>query len=236
MGPDALGHEDIGQIVRTAVASGAERVRVDVDPVGIAAEGAAQDLLDAGVRHVRVPVLAGTSGSHDSLSCGPDRDQAIKEGIRAFTEAAERSGARVSVTVHIPVCRHNVQDLPAAVMSAAEVGAHAVLAQVADPGLDVANGAPWFAAACDTGMVNAVWVELEGVPFCLLPDHELHVANTVRACDGTKPESCGECAAAIFCDGVVPGAVPQVMASLARPTDHELLAERVRRSRTGVIA
>ena len=40
---------------------------------------------------------------------------------------------------------------------------------------------PWIAAACDTGTVNCVWVEVAGVPYCLAGDHALHLVPVLRA-------------------------------------------------------
>ena len=93
---------------------------------------------------------------------------------------------------------------------------------------------PWLKAACDTGVVNGVWVDVEGVPFCLLPAHALHVASCVREVAGAKPPTCAECPLDAVCGGGVPEAGASVLGSFRVPPDAEALAEAVSRAR-GVV-
>ncbi|MGB4442546.1 MAG: hypothetical protein WBJ62_10065, partial [Coriobacteriia bacterium] len=84
----------------------------------------------------------------------------------------------VVVTAVIPVCRHNADALPATIAELASLGVQAVRLV---PSADATTPAlALLAAACDTGMVNRLWVEVD--PALPLPDtYALHaVPGEVR--------------------------------------------------------
>lgn len=208
-------------LATAAQEKGVERLRVDVSAEGLKQD--AERLLALGVRHVRFSLL--------EAATDPTRSADTIAGARAFAEAASEQGVRIATTAVLPLCRHTIQDAPGAAMIAAEARADSILLLVDDPTLDLCKAAPWVMAACDTGMVNVVWVEVEGIPFCFMDGYELHLANAVRSHPGCKPDTCGKCAVGELCDGVVPDATPAVLGSIRTRSDNEALAARLRRSR-----
>jgi len=155
--------------------------------------------------------------------------------MTAFGQAVRASGADAIATVLVPVCRHNAADLPAAVGAAVGAGATSVLLRVEDGGIDLKSATPWILAACDTGVVNGVWVEVEGVPFCMLPGYDLHLASTVREARGSKPVSvCRACALDPVCSGGPVDASAETMSPFSPPPGAKRLAEAVSRSRGGL--
>lgn len=218
-GPDPFAHPGLPRVLEAAVAAGVRRLRLDTDGVALADGTNAAGILAAGVRHVRVTLLAGAE------------IRAPLAGVLAFAEAARAADVRVALSARIPVCRHDSHELPAAVAAAAEAGVRHVLLDVADPGLDVAGAMPWIAAACDTGTVACVWVEAAGVPYCLAGDHALHLVPVLRAPrSGEKADRCATCRLDGRCGGVAAGTAPQVKALLAPPAFQERLAESIRRA------
>jgi hypothetical protein len=225
---------DLPAIVSGTIEAGVSRLRLEVDGGAFARPGNAEGALGAGVRHVQVTLLGGTEGIHDALAGGPGAFDAAIAGMAAFGAAVETAGVDAVATVLVPVCRHNVGDLPAAVGAAVGIGATSVLLRVEDGGIDLAAATPWLLAACDTGVVNRVWVEVEGVPFCMLPGYDLHLASTVRSAPGTKPAPvCSTCALDAVCSGGPVGASAETMSPFAPPEGAERLAEAVCRSRGG---
>ncbi len=168
-GAEPFGHPDLPAIVSTAREAGCRRVCLDTDAVALRTTQNAGGSLMAGVRHVRWSLLGGTPGVHDALIGDPGALAASVEGVRSFLAIAGAEDVPVSVSAIVPVCRHNAHDLPAAAGIAVDAGADGVLLRIEDGGMDLASALPWVVAACDTGVVNGVWVEVEGVPFCLLP-------------------------------------------------------------------
>ena len=235
-GPEPLGHPDLPVIVEGCVRAGVVRLRLRTDGLALASPVNAGGAVAAGVRHVSVVLLGGTPGMHDVLADRPGLLDAAVAGIRAFRAAAADQELAAAVQVLVPVCRHNVSDLPAAVARAVEAGADRVLLQADDPGIDLEAASGWVRAACDTGVVNGVWVEVDGLPFCRMGGYELHVADVVRERSGTHGPGCAACALAEVCGGGPADASGDTLASLAAPAGAERLAGRVRAARAGAPA
>jgi hypothetical protein len=189
----------------------------------------------AGVRQLRWTLLAGTPGIHDALVSRLGALDASVAGVRSFLSIAADQGFDVSVTAVVPVCRHNVHDLPAAVSIAVQAGVNAVRLEFDDGGMDLGSALPWVVAACDTGVVNGVWVEVEGIPFCLIPDYDLHVADAVRPRSGAKQPTCASCALDGWCGGAPVSASADQLSLLAPPANAVALASGVARSRSEAV-
>jgi len=230
-GAEPFGHPELPGIVSAAISAGCSRLGVDTDAVGLRSASNAGGALMAGVRHVRFTILGGTPGLHDSLTGVPGLLDATLEGVRAYNGIAESEGVPVHVVALLPVCRHNVHDLPAAVGLALECGVDEIQLRLEDGGMELAKAAPWVVAACDTGVVNGVWVDVEGLPFCLLPRYDLHLADAVRARAGAKPPRCRECALDDVCAGAPACASADQLAELEPPDFAPSLAPSVRRAR-----
>ena len=177
-GPEPFAHPELPALVAACVAAGVERICLETDGGALSVPANAGGVLRAGVRHLRVRLLAGDAVLADELSGLRGRTGDALAGIDAFLEAADSDGARVTVTALVPVCQHNLASLPATVALLARHGLHAVRLI---PGGSLPSGADSvLAAACDTGMVNQLWVEVD--PALPLPSsHALHaVPEEVR--------------------------------------------------------
>jgi hypothetical protein len=233
-GPEPFAHPELPAIVAGGIEAGVSRLRLEVGGGAFTIPGNADGALGAGVRHVQVTLLGGTEGVHDALAGGPGAFDAATAGMAAWADAVRTAGVDAVATVLVRVCRHNVGDLPAAVGAAVRAGAASVLLRVEDGGIDLPAAVPWITAACDTGVVNGVWVEVEGVPFCMLPGYELHLASTVRPAPGAKPAAvCSACALDPVCSGGPRDASAETMSAFSPPEGAERLAEAVSRSRGG---
>ena len=179
-GPDPFGHPELPAIVAGCVKHGAERICIETDGGALSVQGNAEGALASGVRHLHVRVLAAAEPVSDDLSgrLGLVRD--AKAGVRAFLTAAEGQGTAVAVTAIMPVCSHSLGALPPSVGAVAAWPVHAVRLVAAGPLPDSAAGV--VAAACDTGMVNRLWVETDGT-LPLPNSHRLH-AVAGDSCDG----------------------------------------------------
>lgn len=230
-GAEPFGHPELPALVSAAREAGCRRVCLDTDAVALRTTQNAGGSLMAGVRHLRWTLLGGTPGVHDALLDTPGALDASVEGIRSFVSIAVAEDVPVSISAVVPVCRHNVHDLPAAAGLAVEAGAGRVLLRVDDGGMDLASALPWIVAACDTGVVNGVWVETEGIPFCLLPGYDLHLSDAVRQRPGAKTPVCAGCALDPVCAGAPSGASADQLALLAPPPFATRLVTSVLRAR-----
>jgi hypothetical protein len=237
VGAEPFGHPGLPSIVAAAVAAGCQRLGVDTDGIALRSPSNAGGALMAGVRHVRFGLLGGTAGLHDALAGAPGSLDATVEGIHSYVSLAATERVDVSLTAVVPVCRHNFRDLPAAAALAVECGADAIHLRVESDGdADLDAVVPWIVAACDTGVVNGVWVEVEGVPFCLMPGYDLHVADAIRTRAGSKPPTCSDCALDPYCAGAAPGTPADQLARLAPPPFAERLAPSVAVAHRGEVA
>ena len=230
-GAEPFGHPDLPALVGAAVDAHCRRLCLETDAVAMRSSQNAGGSLMAGVRHLRWTILGGTPGVHDVLLGTPGALDLSVEGVRSFRSIAAQESLAVSITTVVPVCRHNVHDLPAAAGLAVDAGADRVLLRIEDGGLDLTAALPWVVAACDTGVVNGVWVEVEGIPFCLLPGYDLHLSDAVRDRAGAKPPICRECPLDAVCAGAPTGASADQLATLAPPSFAERLAASLSRVR-----
>jgi hypothetical protein len=230
-GAEPFGHPELPVLVSAAREAGCRRVCLDTDAAALRTTQNSGGSLMAGVRHLRWALLGGTPGVHDALLGTPGALGASVEGIRSFLSIAVAEDVPVSVSAVVPVCRHNVHDLPAAAGIAVDAGVGRVLLRVEDGGMDLASALPWIVAACDTGVVNGVWVEVEGIPFCLLEGYDLHLTDAVRQRPGAKTPVCAGCALDRACAGAPAGASVDQLALLAPPPFAARLVTSVLRAR-----
>jgi molybdenum cofactor biosynthesis enzyme MoaA len=158
-GPEPFGHPALPDLVAACAEAGFERIGIETEGGALAVPGHAAGALGAGVAHLYVRVLATDEELADGLSGRPGLGHAVAAGIPAYLAAAEQAGITVCVTVVVPLCRHNLDSLPATVAALSSWGVHAVRLEAAG---QLSSGASVvIAAACDTGMVNRLWVETD---------------------------------------------------------------------------
>lgn len=173
-GPDPFSHPALPAVVEACVSTGVPRIGIETAGTALSVHGNAAGVLAAGVRHLFVRVLSGDAATHDGLVGRPGALSGALAGIATYRAAAVEAGVPCVVTGVVPVCRHVRDALPLTVAALARAGVDAVrLVEGRDPG---GQAAAAIAAACDTGMVNRVWVEVS--PALPLPaSHALHVLD-----------------------------------------------------------
>lgn len=150
-------HPELPEIILGLAESGVERIGLLTDAAGLGVSENAVGAVDAGLRHLHVPLLGPDAASHDPLTSGAGFD-ATARGIGRFLEAARAADAPVAVVGVVPLCAHTRASAAATVAAFARLGAVAVRVtfnEGVDPSCDEVR------AACETGMVNGVWVWLD---------------------------------------------------------------------------
>lgn len=178
-GPEPFSHPELPAVIAACRDAGFVRIALDTDGGALAAHGNAVGVLHAGVRHLHVRVLGADDAVHDERLGRPGRTAAARSGMAAYRAAALESGLPIVVTAVVPVCRHTLPELPATVAACGARGFDAVRLIAAGP-LPVSAGVA-VAAACDTGMVNRIWVSADGA-LTLPSTHVLHSVS-----DGGAP-------------------------------------------------
>lgn len=173
-GPEPLGHPDLPRLVLSCRQAGARRIALETDGAALSIPSNVAGLLSAGVHHLHVRVLDADEARGDRLGGRPGKTRDALAGAAAFAEAARAAGIATVLTLRVPVCPHNLASLTGVVLQAASMHADAV--RLLSPGALPPSAGTVLAAACDTGMVNGVWVEAaDDLP---LPEtHRLHVVQ-----------------------------------------------------------
>lgn len=170
-GPEPFAHPELPAVIAACREAGFTRLALETDGGALAAHGNAAGVLHAGVRHLWVRVLGPDDAVHDERIGRPGRGAAARAGIAAYRAAALEAGRAIVVTAVVPVCRHTLPELPAIVLSCAVRGFDAV--RLVSTGSLPGTAGTIIAAACDTGMVNRLWVSTDG-SLPLPVSHQLH--------------------------------------------------------------
>jgi len=173
-GPEPFSHPELPALITAAAGLGIERIGLTTDAGALSVPGNAQGGLATGVRHLQVVMRAGSADTHDALCGRSGLFDAAVAGVSAFVAAAHASQFTAVVTGLVPVCAHNVPEVPAAVAALARCGAVSVKIAVSPEARTVRGFAGWAAAAVDTGLVNGVWVHFSGVDSADVPVSPLH--------------------------------------------------------------
>ncbi|MHB1476950.1 MAG: hypothetical protein ACYDHQ_08770 [Coriobacteriia bacterium] len=170
-GPEPFSHPELPGVIAACRDAGFSRIALETDAGALAVHGNAPGVLHAGVRQLWVRVFGPDDSTHDERIGRPGRAAAARVGVAAYRAAALETGRDVVVTAIVPVCRHTLPELPAIVAECGARGFDAV--RLVSAGPLPGSAATVIAAACDTGMVNRIWVATDGsLP---LPDsHRLH--------------------------------------------------------------
>lgn len=173
-GPEPFAHPELPALVAACVDAGVQRIALETDGAALSVPTNAVGVLRSGVRHLRVRVLDAEPGHGDVMGGRAGRTRDALAGMGAYLAAAGEAGLAVVVTAVVPVCRHNAETLSATIAELASLGIQAVRLV---PSTDATTPPQaLLAAACDTGMVNRLWVEVD--PRLPLPDtHALHFVH-----------------------------------------------------------
>jgi len=173
-GREPFAHAELPALVAACVDAGAQRVCLETDGGALSVRANALGVVRAGVRHLQVRLLDADQERGDLLSGLPGRTRDALAGVGTYRSVADELGVRVSITARVPVCEHNLEALPATVLALASHGFDGV--RLVPAGEMPAQALAVIAAACDTGMVNQLWVEAD--PALPLPEgHALHVVS-----------------------------------------------------------
>ena len=175
LGAEPFAHDALPRLITHARTAGVKRISLMTDGAALGFGDNAVGAIHVGVRHVVVRSI-GLGEAADERAGRPGLSAAMIAGIRAFLDAAHRAEATVAVSAEVAVCRHNANELPGIVATLGEAGVGCVTF-LQDPGATPppTSVAGMLAAACDTGVVNGVWVEVRDLP--LPATHTLHRAT-----------------------------------------------------------
>ncbi|MHB1341945.1 MAG: hypothetical protein ACYC77_01075 [Coriobacteriia bacterium] len=174
-GFEPFSHPELPALISAAANAGVARIGLETDGGALAQGVNAPGAFRSGVRHLRVRTL-GIGRVADDLAGRPGLSASLLAGVQAFLDAASVAGEKVAVAAVIPVCPHNLDMLPSTVAALADAGVQSISlvgnGEVGPPAAVV------IAAACDTGTVNRVWVDVMDLP--LPNEYRDHAAEALQ--------------------------------------------------------
>ncbi|MCE5204044.1 MAG: hypothetical protein LLG24_07535, partial [Actinomycetia bacterium] len=117
-GFEPFAHPALPSLISAAADAGFARIGLETDGGALARPGNAAGALHAGVRHVKIRTL-GLDRSADEICGRPGLSTSVLQGMHALSQAADDLGVVVAVSGVVPLCRHNVELLPATVAALA---------------------------------------------------------------------------------------------------------------------
>ncbi len=177
-GAEPFLHPHLPVLISGARSAGAQRIGVRTDGRALAQGDNARGSISAGVRLYEFVFLGGDAVAHDRLTAAPGSFQLALSGLGALRVAAERLGSEIALRGRVPVCVHNVRELPEVCAVLAREQCATIQLDLA-PGLDVHSALPWLIAGAETGMVNGSWVAISGIEPSLLGSHALHATDPI---------------------------------------------------------
>ncbi len=203
-GADAFAHPELPDLVAGVVELGVERLMLTTAGPALAHGTNAAGSIDAGVRQLEIYVLSVEQQADPGLHVQPF--DGVRDGIRAYLDAASERQAPVAVSARVRACPHTHSLVPATVATLAAMGVVAVTVEVAGElvgaradrraaarsGSSVLLDRAWVAAVVDSGVVNRAWVTIEGasgdstVPAGLAEGHLLPGARAWTRCEALR--------------------------------------------------
>ena len=160
-GPEPLEHPEIETLLRALHDSDIQRACVHTGGGPLVSPSACEHILASGVNHIRTVLLAGDAATHDALNDTPGSWDTAMHGIALMSQTASQSAAPLMLCGLIPVCSHNLDQLPQTIIALAGAGVRSIALDVTTLASDP-RSASWITAAVDTGMVSGVWVSPVG--------------------------------------------------------------------------
>lgn len=159
-GTEAFRYEALPEVIDLAAGHGVERIGVESAGAGLAENAGAA--LESGVRLVELVVLAADERTQRVLSGARAGASGGVSALGAFASAARLRRIQVMITARIPVCRHNLDTLPATVTALAGAGAACVRLDVGDSAFG--RESEWLDAvggAIEAGTVRGAWTYVD---------------------------------------------------------------------------
>ncbi len=209
---------DLLELVRAVKNEGFKRIKLVTNARVLTDWKATRALIAEGVYFFEVKVWSAVPPIHDGIT--------KVQGSLAHTILGIQNLRRVNrlndkdfkpyIALRIPLCRDNFKTVEETIRLFLPLEIDRVIISLADSGISLEEAAQFVHNACEFGVFNKVWVQTEGLPFCLMEGFEHHISevfNQVK--EGyAKPKTCNQCACNQVCLGVFNENLSTAQASL----------------------
>lgn len=195
---------DLFEIIRTAKRNGYRRIKLLTNGRAFSNTQLVEQIMKAGCNLFEITLWASNPSLHDYLT---QASGSFRETIRGLENLAGLADDRF-VCIRIPVCKENHSDLENCVTTALSFNVNRIILSFQDYRLAFQQVLPHINNAINISIFNRIWIQTEGIPFCIMQGLEQHIGeimagfNTIYARTFEHYNCCIQCIYKELCAGL----------------------------------
>lgn len=231
VGGEPMQYEELDVVVEEARQRGWRRIKLLTNGRAFSNPQVAIDATQAGVRVFELKLAGSMPQVHEAVTRSPGSFIETAEGIVNLRNVKMPKEVKAFVGLRVPVGELNFQYVPHLAAFAVQVGVDRLTLSFDDPNARMSDVAPLLKAAIDVGLVNALWVQTEGVPLCMMGGYEHHVHEAIGTVEGQRErrDPCSSCAYTT-CEGILSSYLKENSPSEFVPVLSSIHAQRMKKA------
>jgi sulfatase maturation enzyme AslB (radical SAM superfamily) len=203
-GGDPTLRSDLLEIIRAAKREGYRRIKLFTNGRAFSNRQLVDQIMKAGCNLFEITVWGSNPSLHDYLT---QTSGSFWETIRGLENLAGLADDRF-VCIRIPVCKENHSDLENCVTTALSFNVNRIILSLQDDRLSFQQVLPHIKNAINISIFNRIWIQTEGIPFCIMQGLEHHIGeilvglNTIYARTFQQHNCCIQCIYKELCPGL----------------------------------
>lgn len=208
-GGDPTLRGDLLEIIRAAKHDGYRRIKLLTNGRAFSNTQFVDQIMHAGCNLFEITLWGSNPSLHDYLT---QTSGSFWETIRGLENLAGLADDKF-ICIRIPVCNENHSDLENCVTTALNFGVNRIILSFQDDRLSFQQALPHINNAINISIFNRVWIQTEGIPFCIMQGLEQHIGeilaglNTIYSKTFKHYNCCIQCIYKDLCPGVETGYV-----------------------------
>jgi len=195
---------DLFEIIRAAKRDSYRRIKLLTNGRAFSDIQFLDQILRAGCNLFEITLWGSNPSLHDYLT---QTSGSFWETIRGLENLAGLAGDRF-VCIRIPVCKENHSDLENCVTTALSFNVNRIILSFQDDRLSFKQVLPHINNAINISIFNRIWIQTEGIPFCIMLGLEQHIGeilaglNTIYSKTFQHHNCCIQCIYKDICPGI----------------------------------
>lgn len=195
---------DLFEIIRAARQDGYRRIKLLTNGRAFSDIQFLGQLMHAGCNLFEITLWGSNPSLHDYLT---QTSGSFQETIRGLENLAGLAGDRF-VCIRIPVCKENHSDLENCVTAALSFNVNRVILSFQDNRMSFQQALPHIKNAINISIFNRIWIQTEGIPFCIMQGLEQHIGEILSGLNPNYSRTfehhncCIQCTYKEICPGI----------------------------------
>lgn len=195
---------DLLEIIRAAKHDGYRRIKLLTNGRAFSDIQFLYQITKAGCNLFEITLLGSNPTLHDYLT---QTSGSFWETIRGLENLAGLAEDRF-VCIRIPVCKENYSDLENCVTTALSFNINRIILSFQDYRLSFQQVLPHINNAINISIFNRIWIQTEGIPFCIMQGLEQHIGEILSGLNPNYSRTfehhncCIQCTYKEICPGI----------------------------------